>query len=79
MDDDDVEDNADELTPEINVEEITQNPIERMTVKELNSQLKDAIDNEDYESASRLREINKRKKIKHVHQKFIIYCMIISI
>ena len=48
---------------EINVEEITQNPIERMTVKELNSQLKDAIDNEDYESASRLRdEINKRKK-----------------
>ena len=51
------------LTPEINVEEITQNPIERMTVKELNSQLKDAIDNEDYESASRLRdEINKRKK-----------------
>ena len=63
MDDDDVEDNADELTPEINVEEITQNPIERMTVKELNSQLKDAIDNEDYESASRLRdEINKRKK-----------------
>ena len=46
MDDDDVEDNADELTPEINVEEITQNPIERMTVKELNSKLKDAIDNE---------------------------------
>ena len=63
LDDDDVEDNADELTPEINLEEITQNPIERMTVKELNSQLKDAIDNEDYESASRLRdEINKRKK-----------------
>ena len=51
------------LTPEINVEEITQNPIERMTVKELNSQLKDAIENEDYELASRLRdEINKRKK-----------------
>ena len=63
MDDDDVEDNADELTSEINVDEITENPIERMTVKELNSQLKNAIDNEDYESASRLRdEINKRKK-----------------
>ena len=46
-----------------NVDEITENPIERMTVKELNSQLKNAIDNEDYESASRLRdEINKRKK-----------------
>ena len=63
LDDDDVEDLADEVTPEINVEEITQNPIERMTVKELNSKLKDAIENEDYESASRLRdEINKRKK-----------------
>ena len=63
LDDDDVEDQSDEVTPEINVEEITQNPIERMTVKELNSQLKDAIENEDYELASRLRdEINKRKK-----------------
>ena len=52
LDDDDVEDQSDEVTPEINVEEITQNPIERMTVKELNSQLKDAIENEDYELAS---------------------------
>ena len=45
------------------MEEISQSPIERMSVKELKSQLKDAIDNEDYENASRLRdEINKRKK-----------------
>ena len=27
-----------------------------MTVKELNSQLKDAIDNEDYESAAKFRD-----------------------
>ena len=51
-----------------------------MTVKELNSQLKDAIENEDYESASRLRdEINKRKKLKHLFfiKKLMISCIII--
>ena len=79
LDDDDVEDHSDEVTPEINVEEITQNPIERMTVKELNSQLKDAIENEDYELASRLRdEINKRKKIKYFFiKKLVVSCMLI--
>ena len=53
-----------------------------MTVKELNSQLKDAIENEDYESASRLRdEINKRKKLKHLFfiKKLMISCIIISL
>ena len=63
LDDDDIEETSEEVTPELNVEEISQSPIERMSVKELKSQLKDAIDNEDYENASRLRdEINKRKK-----------------
>ncbi|MEC9159206.1 MAG: bifunctional nuclease family protein [Bacteroidota bacterium] len=63
LDDDDIEETSEEITPELNVEEISQSPIERMSVKELKSQLKDAIDNEDYENASRLRdEINKRKK-----------------
>ena len=63
LDDDDIEETSEEVTPELNVEEISQSPIERMSVKELKLQLKDAIDNEDYENASRLRdEINKRKK-----------------
>ena len=59
----DEDDNDDEIesSTEINIDEITQNPVERMTLKELNLQLKEAINNEDYEAASRLRdEINKR-------------------
>ena len=52
-----------DITPEINLEEITKNPTERMTLKELKKQLKNSIDNEDYEAASRFRdEINSRKE-----------------
>ena len=52
-----------DITPEINLEEITKNPTERMTLKELKKQLKNSIDNEDYEAASRFRdEINNRKE-----------------
>jgi bifunctional DNase/RNase len=61
----DEDDNDDEIesSTEINLDEITQNPVERMTLKELNLQLKEAINNEDYEAASRLRdEINKRSE-----------------
>jgi bifunctional DNase/RNase len=60
----DEEDEEDEDSgPEINLEEITQNPVERMTVKELNAKLKEAINNEDYEAASKFRdEINRRTK-----------------
>ena len=61
----DEDDNDDEIesSTEINIDEITQNPVERMTLKELNLQLKEAINNEDYEAASRLRdEINKRSE-----------------
>lgn len=63
LDDDDIDEDNEEIetSPEINLEEITQNPVERMTTKELKVKLKDAINNEDYEAASRLRdEINKR-------------------
>jgi hypothetical protein len=65
LDDDDIDDDNEEIetSPEINLEEITQNPVERMTTKELKVKLKDAINNEDYEAASRLRdEINKRSE-----------------
>ena len=52
-----------DISPEINLEEITKNPTERMTLKELKKQLKNSIDNEDYEAASRFRdEINNRKE-----------------
>ena len=60
--DDDAED-LDDINSEINLEEITKNPTERMSLKELKKQLKKSIDNEDYEAASRFRdEINKRKE-----------------
>lgn len=59
LDEDDEED--EDSGPEINLEEITQNPVERMTVKELNTKLKDAISNEDYEAASKFRDEIKRR------------------
>jgi len=47
---------------DINIEETISNPVERMTLTELNQQLKEAIENEDYEVASNIRdEINRRK------------------
>ena len=62
LDDDDAED-LDDINSEINLEEITKNPTERMSLKELKNHLKKSIDNEDYEAASRFRdEINKRKE-----------------
>ena len=62
LDDEDLGEKED-ITPEINLEEITKNPTERMTLKELKKQLKNSIDNEDYEAASRFRdEINNRKE-----------------
>ena len=55
--------NTDEISTEINLEEITKNPTERLTLAELKKQLKYSIENEDYEAASRFRdEINKRKE-----------------
>jgi bifunctional DNase/RNase len=61
LDDEDLGEKED-IIPEINLEEITKNPTERMTLKELKKQLKNSIDNEDYEAASKFRdEINNRK------------------
>jgi bifunctional DNase/RNase len=60
---DDEGDEDQESSPEINLEEIQQNPVERLTLKELKNKLNEAINNEDYEAASKLRdEINKRKE-----------------
>lgn len=62
LDDEELSESED-ITPEINLEEITKNPTEKMTLKELKKQLKNSIDNEDYEAASRFRdEINNRQE-----------------
>ena len=66
LDDEEIED-GDESEEDINIEEVTStistSPVERMTLSELNKQLKEAIDNEDYEAASNIRdEINRRKE-----------------
>ena len=62
LDDEELSEN-DNITPEINLEDITNDPAERLTLKELKKQLKNSIENEDYEAASRFRdEINKRKE-----------------
>jgi uncharacterized protein len=61
LDDEELEE-GDTIEEEIKIEEITNSPVERMTLTELNQQLKDAIENEDYETASNIRdEINRRK------------------
>ena len=62
LDDDELSE-TDEISTEINLEEITKNPTERLTLAELKKQLKNSIENEDYEAASKFRdEINKRKE-----------------
>ena len=66
LDDEEIED-GDESDEDINIEEVTStistSPVERMTLSELNKQLKEAIENEDYEAASNIRdEINRRKE-----------------
>lgn len=60
--DDEELDEGEGIEEEIKIEEITNSPVERMTLTELNQQLKEAIENEDYEAASNIRdEINRRK------------------
>jgi bifunctional DNase/RNase len=60
--DDEELDEGEGVEEEIKIEEITNSPVERMTLTELNQQLKEAIENEDYEAASNIRdEINRRK------------------
>ena len=60
--DDEELDEGEGVEEEIKIEEITNSPVERMTLTELNQQLKEAIENEDYEAASNIRDkINRRK------------------
>ena len=60
--DDEELDDGEGVEEEIKIEEITNSPVERMTLTELHQQLKEAIENEDYEAASNIRdEINRRK------------------
>ena len=58
--DDEDDDFADE---DINITELQQNPIERLTLDELNKKLTIAINREDYEQASKIRDEIKRRSI----------------
>lgn len=53
-----------EFTEEnISISELKQNPIERLTLEELNINLNKAIETEDYEQASKIRDELKRRNI----------------
>ena len=58
--DDEDDDFADE---DINITELQQNTIERLTLDELNKKLTIAINREDYEQASKIRDEIKRRSI----------------
>ena len=63
LEDEEIEE-GEQSEEEINIEDVNiqLNPVERMTLTELDQQLKEAIENEDYEAASNIRdEINRRK------------------
>ena len=62
--DDDEDDEDGEFTEEnISISELKQNPIERLTLEELNINLNKAIETEDYEQASKIRDELKRRNI----------------
>ena len=49
---------------EINLEDFPNDPVERLTLDELNQKLQSAIENEDYELASKIRDEIKRRSGK---------------
>jgi len=58
------DDDDDEFMEEnISISELKQNPIERLTLEELNINLNKAIETEDYEQASKIRDELKRRNI----------------
>ena len=60
LDDDEDDEFIDE---DISISELKQNPIERLTLEELNINLNKAIESEDYEHASKIRDELKRRNI----------------
>jgi len=59
----DDEDDDEFIDEDISITELKQNPIERLTLEELNKKLDKAIETEDYEQASKIRDEIKRRSV----------------
>ena len=55
------DDEADLIDEEYDMEDFNADPVERLTLSELELKLKESIENEDYESASKIRDEIKRR------------------
>ena len=55
------EEDSELIEEEYSMDDFNADPVERLTLDELNSKLKDYIENEDYESASKIRDEIKRR------------------
>ena len=53
-----------ETEEEINLEDFVNDPVEQLTLDELNQRLQSSIENEDYEQASKIRDEIKRRSGK---------------
>ena len=55
------EEDSELIEEEYSMDDFNADSVERLTLDELNSKLKDSIENEDYESASKIRDEIKRR------------------
>ena len=55
------DDEADLIDEEYDMDDFNADPVERLTLSELELKLKESIENEDYESASKIRDEIKRR------------------
>ena len=60
LDDEDDEDNA-FVEDDIDLDELTKDPVETFTLDDLEQKMQEAIENEDYEQASKIRDEIKRR------------------
>ena len=60
-DEENSEDESDLIDEEYDMDDFNADPVERLTLSELELKLKESIDNEDYEAASKIRDEIKRR------------------
>ena len=60
-DEENSEDESDLIDEEYDMDDFNPDPVERLTLSELELKLKESIDNEDYEAASKIRDEIKRR------------------
>ena len=60
-DEDQNEDDSDLIDEEYDIDDFNAEPVDRLTLNELETKLKESIENEDYESASKIRDEIKRR------------------